>query len=79
MTPSRRLLDRQIPGGLDAFVAERREQRVSWESIARDIDEVTNRIDAVTANTLRRWYVRADSADRSQVSALSVSTPGTAA
>jgi hypothetical protein len=79
MTPSRRLLDRQIPGGLDAFVAERREQRASWESIARDIDEATNRTDAVTANTLRRWYVRTDDAADRQVPVLSISTPGTAA
>lgn len=56
MTPSQRLLDGQLPGGLDQFVRERRANRHSWGSIERDICEAVSREDAVTAQTLRRWY-----------------------
>lgn len=56
MTPSQRLLDRQLPDGLDAFVSKRRKDGDSWESIAQDIRDATSRADAVATNTLRRWY-----------------------
>jgi hypothetical protein len=58
MTPSQRLLDRQLPGGLDKFVSDRRSKDRSWEDIAQDIREATSRSDAVATNTLRRWYTK---------------------
>lgn len=56
MTRSQRLLDRQLPGGIDHYVTERRATGSSWSSIERDICEQVDRADAVTAQTLRRWY-----------------------
>lgn len=56
MTPSQRLLDKQLPEGLISFIANRRADDHSWESIAQDIRDATSRQDAVTANTVRRWH-----------------------
>jgi hypothetical protein len=54
LTPTRRLLDHLLPGGLDAFVLSRRENHRSWRLIARDIYELTS-VD-ITYEALRSWY-----------------------
>lgn len=54
ISPSRRLADVLLDGGLDEFVIERRRAGRSWRLIARDLLEATN-VD-VTYETLRSWY-----------------------
>lgn len=54
-SPKRQLADLLLDG-LDAFVADRRDQGRGWRLIARDIWQATNgRVD-VTHETLRSWY-----------------------
>jgi hypothetical protein len=53
-TPTRRLLDHLIPGGLADFVQQRRESGSSWRRISLAIhDEFA--VD-VTFETLRSWF-----------------------
>ena len=55
MTPTQRLVDRLIPGGIDKLVYDMREKdKASWYAIAREIEHRTREV--VTANTVRRWY-----------------------
>lgn len=53
-SPTYRLLDHLLKGGLDVFVADRRARGRSWRRIAQDILEVTG-VD-VTYETIRSWY-----------------------
>lgn len=71
-TPTRRLADTMLVGGIDRFIADRRagKKPASWRRIALDLRDATDGQIDVTPETLRNW---------SRVSALSVPTPGTAA
>ena len=54
-TPTQRLVDRLIPGGLDKLLTDMRERdKASYYAIAREIEAQTREV--VTANTVRRWY-----------------------
>ena len=53
-TPTQRLVDRLIPGGIDKLVHDMRTAEASWYGIAREIEHRTR--ERVTANTVRRWY-----------------------
>jgi hypothetical protein len=59
-TPTWRLLDHLLAGGLDAFVHDRRAQGVPWRVIARDLHAATG-VD-VTQEALRTWYLQDDPA-----------------
>lgn len=56
-TPLQELLDERAPGGLDEFVAKRRNGDLSWQRIAYDLLLTTGI--AVTDETLRNWYADA--------------------
>lgn len=48
------LLDERLPGGLTAFVAQRRSEGLSWERIGQEIHSTTGR--RVSHASLRRWF-----------------------
>lgn len=54
MTPTRRLLDLNMNGGLDSFITEHRLNGRSWTAIARDLSALTGL--EIADETLRRWY-----------------------
>lgn len=56
MSYRRRLLDMQLPGGIDTYVTSRRSAGKGWGSIAADINRQLPNEDAIDGNTLRRWY-----------------------
>lgn len=62
MSYRRRLLDMQLPGGLDAYVTSRRSAGKGWGSIAADINRQLPNEDAIDGNTLRRWFTTKDAA-----------------
>lgn len=53
-SPSARLADVLLDGGLDEFVASRRVTGRSWRLISRDLYEAIG-VD-ITYETLRSWY-----------------------
>lgn len=53
-TPLYRLLDTLLPDGVDAYVAARRGEGMSWRRIEQAIREQVS-VD-VTYQTLRAWY-----------------------
>ena len=55
-TPSRRLADTLIEGGLAAFVAKRRGDGASWRRIAADLRDATDGQVDLTDETLRGWF-----------------------
>lgn len=55
-TPKRQLADLLTPGGLDNFVAERRDRDASWRSIALDLFTATDGKVNITPESLRLWY-----------------------
>lgn len=55
-TPTRRLADLLLPGGLDAFVLTRRAEGRPWRLISRDLWEATDGDLDVTYETLRSWF-----------------------
>ncbi len=55
-TPSRRLADHLIRGGLDAFVAKQRGDGHSWRTISVQLYNITKGQVDVTETTLRNWY-----------------------
>ncbi len=50
------LVDRLVPGGIRAFMAARREQGDSYETIARALE--TEHQITVTGQTVRMWAVQ---------------------
>ncbi len=55
-TPTQRLADLLIPGGLEEFVRSRRADGKAWRLVARDVYEATDRQIDVTYESLRSWY-----------------------
>lgn len=55
-TPTRRLADLLVPGGIDSFVADRRAGGRAWRLISRDIWEATGGELDITYETLRAWF-----------------------
>jgi len=56
MTPRQRLLDMQLPGGIDIYVSSRRASDQSWDEIAAAINRQLPNEPSLNGNTLRRWY-----------------------
>jgi hypothetical protein len=56
VTPTRRLADLLLEGGLEHFVRSRRAEDRSWRLIARDIWEASDGQVDVTHETLRSWF-----------------------
>jgi len=56
LTPTARLADHLLPGGLHAFVLERRARGVSWRRIALDIRDETDKVIEVSHEVIRRWF-----------------------
>lgn len=54
MTPTRRLLDLNLGGKLDEFVAERRAAGASWTTISFDLLQATG--ERVSDESLRTWF-----------------------
>lgn len=61
-TPTRRLADKLLPEGVDAFIATRRDGEQSWRRIALDLRDATRGEVDVTPETIRNWATRADEA-----------------
>lgn len=55
-TPSRRLADHLIPGGLDAFVQDRRNEGMSNRTLTVAIYSATGGQVDISETTLRTWY-----------------------
>ncbi len=55
-TPSRRLADHLIPGGLDAFVRDRRNEGMSNRNLTVAIYSATGGQVDISETTLRTWY-----------------------
>jgi hypothetical protein len=55
-TPTRRLADLLVPGGIEAFVVDRRKAGRPWRLISRDLWEATDGDLDVTYETLRSWF-----------------------
>lgn len=57
-TPTWRLADLDVPGGLDEFVSARRRQEppAGWRTIAVDIALATNGRVRLSHEALRSWY-----------------------
>lgn len=53
-TPTARLLDHLLPGGLEEFVTTRRADNVSWRRIAREVLDLTD-VD-ISFESLRSWF-----------------------
>lgn len=60
-TPTRRLADFIVPGGLDAYVAQHRGRGDSWQRIARDLYLDTDGELDITFQTLASWFAAAES------------------
>lgn len=56
MTPTARLADHLLPGGLEDFVRSRRAAGMSWRKISLEIRDVTDRIVDVTHQALFSWF-----------------------
>lgn len=60
MSPQQRLIDalliERAGYPLADFVADRREQGMSWEDINRDLHKTTDGLADVTTPTLFRWF-----------------------
>lgn len=57
-TPTARLADYLLPGGLEAFVNTRRAAGMSWRKISLEIYVVTDHEVDVTHEALYRWFDR---------------------
>jgi hypothetical protein len=55
-TPTSRLADHLLPGGLEDFVRSRRATGVSWRRIALALYEATGHAIDVTDQALSRWF-----------------------
>lgn len=53
-TPTHRLLDRLIDGGLEAFVREHRADGRSWRVVSREIYDATG--EDISIESLRSWF-----------------------
>lgn len=56
MTPTARLADHLLPGGLETFVRTRRAAGMSWRRITLEIRDVTDRAIDVTHQALYHWF-----------------------
>lgn len=56
MTPTARLADHLVPGGLENFVRTRRAAGMSWRKITLEIRDVTDRVVDVTHQALFSWF-----------------------
>lgn len=56
MTPTARLADHLLPGGLEPFVRTRRDAGMSWRKIALEIRDATDRAIEVTHQALYSWF-----------------------
>ena len=56
LTPTRRLADLLLDGGLDDFVLSRRSENVAWRRIERDLFLATDGQVDISFETLRQWY-----------------------
>jgi hypothetical protein len=54
-TPTRRLADLLIDGGVDQFIASARARNASWRSIALDLRDLSDGQINVTPETIRNW------------------------
>ena len=54
-TPTWRLADMLIDGGLDQFIASHRANKASWRSIALALRDLTDGQVDVTPETVRNW------------------------
>lgn len=55
-TPTARLADHLLPGGLEAFVKTRREAGLSWRRIALEMRDATDRVIDITHQALYSWF-----------------------
>lgn len=56
LTPTSRLADHLVPGGLQEFVRSRRARAMSWRRIALELYDVTGHAIDVTDQALCRWF-----------------------
>lgn len=60
LTPTAKLADVLLPGGLEEFVTERRARGMSWRRIAYEIYDATDKQVGVSYEVLRRWFKEAN-------------------
>lgn len=56
LTPTAKLADLLLPGGLEEFVLARRARGMSWRRIAFEIYDATDKQVGVSYEVLRRWF-----------------------
>lgn len=56
LTPTSRLADHLVPGGLEQFVATRRADGKSWRRISLELRDATNKAIEVTHQALFNWF-----------------------
>lgn len=61
-TPTQRLADHLLGGGLEDFIRSRRPHR-SWRLIARDLYEATSHYVDVTSVTVAAWFPDVEDSD----------------
>lgn len=61
-TPTWRLADKLVKGGMDAFITERRTAGLSWYDIALDLYLTTKGEIKVTPVSIRNWTTAEDAA-----------------
>jgi hypothetical protein len=54
-TPTRRLADHLLPGGVDHFVTKCRDLDMSWRQVALAMRDYTEGAIDVTGETVRNW------------------------
>lgn len=62
-TPTRRLADKLIEGGVDRFIQDRRANGDSWRSISLALRDTTGSEIDVTPETVRNWAQSLEAAD----------------
>jgi len=62
LTPTQQLAGMLLGEPVHDWILRRRDQRISWRVIARDLYEVTNHQIDVTHETVRLWAVAGDKA-----------------
>lgn len=56
LTPTARLADHLLPGGLEDFVLSRRAAGMSWRRITLEMRDVTDKAVDVTHQALYAWF-----------------------
>ena len=56
LTPTAKLADHLLPGGLEAFVMSRRAAGISWRRIVLDIRDATDKAVDITHQALYAWF-----------------------